>query len=523
MRTRRSIINVAIGMLSQVVIALLGLVSRNYFMNYLGADIAGLNNTFNNIVSMLALTELGIGTAIIVNLYKPLAEDDHPKIIALMQLYQKLYRIFSIVILGLGLIIAPFVQFILKAEDRANFTFWYLFGVFMLFVIDLASSYLMAYKRSIIIADQQNFIITIINTLVSVLMYALQIFFLIRTGNFVVFLVIKISCRLIENIIITLIANKKYPYLLTKEKYKVESSVMQNIITNVKSLAMHYIGNYLINSVDNLIITKMLKLAVSGVYSNYSLVITLLKNVLIQFANNITASLGNLLTENDDKHLYRTFNKVLFVSFVLSNFVFVSLICLFNPFIEVWISKAGMTFSFSVVLLISLNFYITILVEPFSSVRAAAGIFHPDRYLHIILAALNLVLSVLLVKIIGIAGVFVGTLVCHVIKELTVLPMICYRRIFHRSMKEYYKQIGIYLGVTAVCALVTGWLCSLIALSNGWVSLIAKAVVCLIVPNVIVIILFHRTDDFQYLWQLVRNMVHKLKNRNKPAAERGAE
>lgn len=512
MRTRYSILNVSIGIISQLVITILGFIGRHYFVVYLGIEMQGVSATIISIISMLSLTELGIGTAIVCNLYKPLAENDQPKIISLMQLFSTVYKIIALVILCIGLAVTPFLNALLlsKGVNVNQIDPHFLLIIYMLFLTDTVISYLLTHKRSIIYADQKAYIITFIHTCMYVALFAGQLAILILTKNFIIYLLFRMISSLSENVIITLVANKKYPYITTRKKIKIEAEIKYNIIKNTKALALHYTGIYLINGTDMIIINKFLGFAVSGIYSNYLMIITVLRGILSQFSTGITASFGNMYTSKDKDTLDIALYKVLFITFILANFSTASLFCLFNPFISLWINPQSLL-SWEVVLIIVIIFYVTVMSEPLGSVRAGAGMFGPDRFLHIALAAVNLIISVILIQRIGIIGVFFGTLICLFIKEFTVLPIIVYKNIFHKSMWEYYRRLISYFTVTIISILATWFICSLITIVNPWISLILKIIICCIVPNGIAISIFHKSVEVKNLIILLMKIL-KIKN-----------
>ena len=435
MRIKNSFRNVSVGFAAQILLVTVGFVSRKIFITTLGNEMLGVNGLFTSIISMLSLTELGIGTAIICNLYKPLADKDEPKITALVQFFRKTYSVIGFVVLGLGIAVTPFLNVLLKENMDTVF----LSVVFLLFLVDTVMSYFFAHKRSLIFADQRNYIVTVVSTLTNVLTSVLQIVILLMTQNYVLYLSIKIVIRLFENVMIARIADKRYPFIKDARKLSLEKQTKDNIVSNTKALSLHYIGNYLINGTDNIIISKFLGVIIVGFYSNYFLILTTLKTFLNQFATGIVASFGNLIVQESNEKSYDVFKKAYFVGYVIYNFAAISLLCLFNPFISLWINPESLL-AFPVVAILSLNFFITGITEVLGSVRTSAGIFRPDRYLHLLLAVLNLIVSIGLIQVIGIIGVFLGTLLCLLIKEVSVLPSIVYRNIFKMPVKEYYKS-----------------------------------------------------------------------------------
>lgn len=513
MRTKYSIYNVATGMFAQALLVVLGFVSRKVFVMTLGMSFQGINATLTSVISMLSLTELGVGTAIICNLYKPLAEDDHPKVISLMQFYSKVYTAIAGIVLVLGIGVCPFLT---KIVDDDSVSTSYLVKVFLLFLAETVISYLFAYKRSILIADQKNFYVNLVGMVTNLLNSGAQIAILLVTKNFVLYLCIKIVFRLVENVAVAFISDKKYPYLRRADKIPVEQATKDNIVSNTKALALHYIGNYLISGTDMMIITKMLGTVVSGTYSNYLMITSTLKTVFAQFSTGITAGFGNLLALGETEKLYTTFRRALFICYVMTNFATVSMFCIFNPFINLWIGD-GYTLKMSVVFIICLNFFVESLSETVGSLRASAGLFRPDRYLHLFLAALNLVISIWFAKYVGIFGVFLGTFVCHFIKELNVLPMIVYKNIFKMKTWKYQRVVLLYMAITASITALTYYLCGLVSVSNMYLDLILRCIICVIVPNLLIVICFFRTDEFRYAIDLVKTIILKKLGKKQPA------
>ena len=231
----------------------LGFLVRAIFVRTLGAEYLGLNGLFSNIISMLAIIELGIGSAIIYHLYKPVAENDIDKIKKLMTFYKKCFNIIALVVFLIGIAIMPFLNLIVGENNIEGSIHFY----FLLFLIDAVCSYLLVYKRSIIQANQKNYIINIIELFYVLILNILRIVIL-HTNNYTVYLSVSILLRLVENIIISIIANKLYPYIKEKTKEKLDEETLFDIKKKVKALVFHKVGNFVVTGTDNIIISKFL-------------------------------------------------------------------------------------------------------------------------------------------------------------------------------------------------------------------------------------------------------------------------
>ena len=231
MRVKNSLKNMVVAFITNGLTIIIGLLAQAVFIKVLNDEYLGINGLFNNIISMLGIVELGIGSAIIYNLYKPVYEKDNLKINALMNFYKKSYNIIAIIVLLLGISLLPFLDFFVKdVTISININL-----VYILFIIDVFCSYLLSYKRSIINANQKNYLVNLIHVGYLILLNAFQIMILVLTHNYYIYLVIKIIMRLLENIILSMLADILYPYLNNKD------AKLHSLLTCSKKT-----GNYLL-------------------------------------------------------------------------------------------------------------------------------------------------------------------------------------------------------------------------------------------------------------------------------------
>ena len=283
MRIKNSIKNIYISILTQIIVILLGFISRKIFLDNLGTEYLGINGLLTNILSMLSLVEGGIGTSIVYNLYKPLGCKDIEKVTALVQLYKKLYGVLAIVIFVLSIIMYMFLGSFIKGETTVPFV-----GVvYFIFVLKNVVSYLNAHKWSLINADQKGYVIAKYNLIFNVVSTIVKIIVLQATQNYILFLVIELAIFIIQNIYNGKIVNDRYPYIRTKKKYKVDEETKENLIMNVKAIFLHNIGSYCVLGTDNLLISSFIGLATVGVYSNYTMITSQLSSLLASILNGI--------------------------------------------------------------------------------------------------------------------------------------------------------------------------------------------------------------------------------------------
>jgi len=504
MRSENSIKSVITAVLSNILVILIGFVAQSVFIKTLGNEYLGLNGLFNNILSILAIVELGFGSAIVVNLYKPVAKDDKESIKSLLSFYKKVYITIAIIITIIGIAILPFLKHIVgKTSINENIQF-----IFLLYVIDIVMSYLIAYKRSILYANQKIYIINIVHILYIVLMNILQIIYLLIYSNITGYLIIKIICRIIENIITTLIANHMYPYIKDKNVKPINKRLKQSIIMRVKGLFFHKIGTFAVLGSDNIIIsmTPSLGIIAVGLYSNYNMIITALKSLFGQVFSSLTASIGNLLIENDRKKAYDVYKTTLMINSWIFAFAAISLYFISEPFINIWLGNEYVL-SDAVVLILSINLYISGMRKTYETFKEAAGVFFEDRYVPIIESIVNIVVSIVLANTIGLAGVFIGTIASNMVLFLFSFPKFVYKKILKADIKNYIKENVQYTLIFAIAFLATYLCINIFNIENNFIKIAVNAIICLIIPNSIYFILKFKSNEFKYLNILRKNIL----------------
>ena len=504
MRVKNSIKNTTAAIVSNILTILIGLVAQAVFIKILGTEYLGINGLFTNIISMLGIVELGIGSAIVYNLYKPIANRDYETIKSLMNFYKKAYHIIALVVFIIGISIIPFLgYFIGKVTIDININL-----VYILFIIDIVCSYLLTYKRSLLYADQKNYIINIIHMIYLVTLNISQLLLLYITKNYYLYLGIKIILRIIENVVITIIVNKKYSYLKEKNIKKLDKKIEKDIFQKVKALFFHKIGSFIVLGTDNLIISRYLGIITVGLYSNYYMIINALNTLFSQAITALTPSVGNLLVEKNSNKNFEVFRKVRFINFWIATFTSVALLIIMNSFITIWIGEAYLLSNLVLITLV-INFFMTMMRNSYSTFKEAAGIFHEDRYVPIIESFVNIVASIILLKYFGLAGVFMGTIISGLILWCYSYPKFVYKKLFCRSYLSYIKETISYIILFILILIISYKISNIYTFYNIWVQLLYNIIVSLIIPNIILLIIFYKNDNLKYYYRLFKKLVKK--------------
>lgn len=503
-RINNSIKNGTAAMACQLVSIILSFICRSVFIYILGNEFLGVNGLFSNVLSVLSLSEMGIGTAIVFNMYKAVAQNDEEKINCLMSFYAKVYKIIGLVILIVGVLCSFFIEYLIKDNI---FEVRFLRMAFLLQVINNAVSYFWSYRSCILFAYQKDWICKLTSMIVLIVGNVIQIIGLLVIGNYMVYLVIQILITIMNNFTQYVIAKKMYPKVEISYKNRLPKEVLQDIVLRVKALIIHSVSSALNFGTDNIIISKFVGIIETGLYSNYSLLINTLNGLISQVLNGITASMGNLIATNDSNMVYSVFKKINFVCQWIYGFTAVGLLCCMNQFVELWIGKDN-TLAFRVVLILVTNYYVLGVRQAIMITRNAGGFYVNDRKVAMIKPIINLVFSLALVQKMGIIGVFVGTFISQIVADIILFPYFLYQYFFEINVRKYYINYALSLSVNALIGI--GCMIASSALGvEGWLGLIMKGILCTFVYNLAMCIIYYKSEEFGYLKNLIVNKIIK--------------
>lgn len=510
-RTDSSIKNLTAAMVGQMLGIAISLVSRAVFLHCLNAEYLGLNGLFTNVLAVFSLVELGIGPAMNFILYRPLAENDVPRIQALMAFYRKAYIAIGCAIALLGLLFTPFYTVLMdEVPDIPNLTL-----VYWLFTANTAISYFYSYKRALIICEEKRYIATIYRYGFYFALNVAQVIALLATGNYILYLVLQLLFTFLENVSISRKADRMHPYLREQAASGLPRETVAEIRKNSGAMIFHKIGGMVVTSTDNLLLSRFIGVAAVGLYSNYFLILDALDKIISQVFTSAAASVGNLNATSaraEPERLLRTFDRMFFVNAWIYGFCACCLWVLFNPFIALWLGKE-LLFDRFTVLIIVINFYLTGMRKSALTFREATGAFYYDRYKPLLEALINLVASIWLAKRMGTAGVFLGTIISTMATCIWVEPHVLYKYVFHASARSYALRFAVYTAISLAACVATAYVSSLVALANAYLGFLLKMLICLVVPNLIFLCCYHRTESFHFALKFLRRLGGKLLRR----------
>ena len=497
--------NIIFGYISNLVILLVNFIQRTVFIYVLGRTFSGVNETYTSVLSVLSLAELGIGTALNYSLYKPVAERDIEKIKSYMRFYKKAYLTIAGVIAAAGIAISPFLKLFLK--NPGNLTVKELTLYYYLFLFNTVISYFVAYKYSLSNAEQKNYIQTNIATLTKIAAATVRITVLLLFRNFLFYLLAQSVVEFLQKIFVTLYMNRLYPYLRDKDVKKLTPQETRIVASKTKALICHKVGDVARLQTDTLVISSFVNVDTSAVVGNYLYIITYVGNFVNIIFDSVISGFGNVVATESKERQYLLFKVYRFFACWLFGFGAVGFFHLLTPFIGgVWLRDDGWTLPQMTVTLLVTDFYLkggrTVLLN----FKIASGLFEQDRFLPLVQGAVNLVVSIALVQKIGVTGVYVGTLVSGILANL-IRPGIIYRACFDKKAGAYFKDslkyIGVILAVGAVAAPIRHMI-------MGKVTIFTFALMVIVITllyNLVFLAVFHRTEEFSYLWKVVAGRI----------------
>lgn len=463
---------------------------RTVLLYILGKEYLGLDSLFSSILSFLSLAELGVGSALVFNMYKPIAEDDSALICALLNLYRKLYRIIGCIIFGVGICLVPFLDSFVKGDCPADVN---LYVLYLVFLLNSALSYwVYGYKSSLLAAHQRSDVGSLWGLVTQTAMYAIQIAALFVFRNYYWYILWLPIFTVLTNVVTAKITDRMYP------EYKCVGEINDELKKDIKKKVIALFGtkanSIVLHALDNIVISAFIGLGMVGLYGNYYYIMSAIAGIIAIVYNSITAGIGNSLqTESIEKN-YFDFNVLTFANFWMVLFCTTSLLCLYQPFMKLWVHEENMLDMWVVILLV-IYFYVYQIRKVVLTYKDAGGIWWEDRYRPYIVMLVNLVGNLVMVQFIGIYGVILSTIISMLV-SIPIENYTVFKYIFNKRSGDFYKKNALYIILgTAVC-LLTHMICGFAP--DGILGLCVRAVICLVIPNAIIVLLFRKTKEFEH-------------------------
>ncbi len=502
-RTKNASRNIVFGVMLKCYQIIVPFLMRTAMIYFMGMKYVGLNSLFTNVLHVLNIAELGVGSAMVYSMYQPIVDDDSETICALMRLYRKYYRIIGGIVATAGLIITPFIPKLIKSDVPEGI------NVYVLYLLNLSATvlsyWLFAYKNSILQAHQRNDLISKVTLITNTIQYVLQLLVIIFLKSYYVYILVMLVTQAATNITTAFVSQKHYPQFqpkgeLTKEK-------VASINKRIRDLFTSKIGAIVVNSADTIVISAFLGLTVLAIYQNYYFILYSLISVITIVFQSCTAGVGNsIIVETKEKN-FTDLKKFTFLIMWISGMCSACLLCLYQPFMEIWVGKKNQL-EFSAVICFCIYYFIYEINQLLNMYKDAAGIWHEDRFRPLVTAATNLVLNIILVNFWGIYGVILSTVISMLLVGMPWLLHNLFTVLFEKKfLKGYLSHILLYTAVSALACVCALGVCSLIPM-GGILGFIVKGIVCIVITNVIFVLFYNKRAEFGMSIQLVDKMLH---------------
>ena len=507
-RTKNASRNILFGVILKTYQILVPFLMRTAMIYLMGVQYLGLNSLFTSVLQVLNLAELGVGSAMVYSMYKPIAEDDNTTICALMKLYRTYYRVIGLVIAVVGCALTPFIPHLIKSDVPAGI------NIYILYLLNLGATvlsyWLFAYKNSILQAHQRNDVVSKVTLLTNTIQYGLQLFVLWAFHNYYLYVIVMLATQALTNIVTAVCADKLYPQF--KPKGKVDKIQVQRINQRIKDLFTSKIGGIIYDSADTIVISAFLGLTILAVYQNYFYILNSITGLIGVVFAACTAGIGNSIVVESKEKNYQDLNKFAFIITWVAGFCSVCLLCIYQPFMELWVGK-DLMLSLSAVVCFVIYFFVRQFNGLFNLYKDASGMWHEDRLRPLAAALTNLALNLILVQFIGIYGILLSTVLAILCVGMPWLLHNLFTVIFEKKhMWHFIGRLAKYTFVVFITCVVTYFICSRFSL--GVIpTILLRGVVCLIVPNLIYFLAFRKTKEFQQSLQLVDKMTKGKMNK----------
>ncbi len=500
-RSQNASRNIIVGVALKLYQILVPFIMRTLMIYFMGVQYLGLNSLFSSVLSVLSLAELGVGSAMVYSMYKPIAEDDHETICALMNLYKIYYRIIGTAIAVMGIALTPFIPKLIKGSVPDGINIYILY--FLNLGATVLSYWMFAYKNSLLSAHQRTDVGSKVAMITVSLQYVLQFFVLCFLKNYYLYVICMLISQASYNIIVAYITSKMYPQYDAKGMISIDKRKAIN--QRIKDLFTSKLGTVVLGSADTIVISSFLGLATLGMYQNYSFIVGSIGGFITVIFSSVTPGIGNsIITETEEKN-YNDLVKFTFMISWLCTFCVSCFLCMFQPFMRLWVGEK-LLISYSVVICLCIYFYMLQINRLINVFKDAAGMWHEDRFRPMATAFTNLIFNLILVQFWGLYGIIFSTIISWVLVGWPWLLHNLFSSLFdHSHLKNYLYKLAVFSLAAVGISSVTAFVGSFIRF-NDLLTLILRFLLCVILPNALLIILYHRTADFKESVYLVDKM-----------------
>lgn len=501
-RTKNASRNIVFGFLLKFYQILLPFIMRTVMMYTIGVQYLGLNSLFTSILQVLNLAELGVGSAMVFSMYKPIVEDDSTTICALMKLYRLYYRVIGGIILLGGLAITPFLPRLIADKVPTDI------NVYLLYLLNLFATvltyWLFAYRNSILQAHQRTDAVSKVTIITDTVRYFLQVIALTIFHNYYYYVIAVLLTQIMNNVITAIVSVRLFPNF--KPEGKMPKNEIKKINNKIKDLFTSKLGYTIVSSADTIVISTFLGLTLLAQYQNYYYIMNSIIGFVSIIYSSITAGVGNSMLIKNRESNYHDFKVFTLLITFVCGICISCFLCLYQPFIKLWMGEK-MLLGFGMVILFCIYFWFYEIVMMISVYKDAGGIWHEDRFRPLASGIANLCLNLLMVHSIGLYGILLSTIISVCLISVPWIINNVFRLIFKRNPKQYICLLVIYTGCIFLVSFFTYLLVGLIP-GDGWIALMVKAIVTVVSSTSLLCIFLRKDSSYKNAKELLFKLVN---------------
>lgn len=505
-RTGNVIKNSGAALIYKAVHMILQFILRTAFIKILGNEYTGISTLFTDILQVLSLMDLGIGTAMLYALYKPLEKNDIDHVNALMSFYKRAYTIIGIGVLLMGMAMMPFLHNLIKDVPNIHEDIRL---IFFFYVLNSACSYFLVYKTSLLNATQNGRIISIVDSVIQTLETIIEVVLLLVFKQYFCYLIIHLLATLLRNIVLTKITFDKYPYYFRNNKATISKEEKKSLFKDIFALSIYKISGVMIYSTDSIVISAFVGTIQVSILGNFQMIINSIRMVIEQIINSLKPSVGNLVASSTVDNQKKVFDTLNFLCFWIAYFGCTCLYVLLNPFIgKIWFEESFMV-SNDILIILVINFYIAIMVYPVETFRTSNGLFVQGKYRPAIMAVLNIILDIIFVQYWGVFGVYLATLISRLLTQCWYDPYLVFYNVFKKGLKKYYFEYLLYALITFFSCMITNCIANITSFGNNYIDFLYQIIVCIVTPNILFLILFFKSNNLKMCFNRFKYILKK--------------
>lgn len=446
MKTKKTALNFITDTIPLLIVSLLGIFKFKLFIQVLGNETLGLYQLFSQIMVYVALVDGGLSSAVLFSLYKPNAEKDKKKFNAIIAGAYKTFSKIGAMVFAIAALISFIVPFFIKGS---TFDYGYIIVTFILFSLSNVVGYFFVPYNCLLEVKEKKYIYNLTSQIGQIVLSIAEIVMLLLKIRFEYILIMHTIVKLLASLVEAYICKKEFPEVKINQKEKDYS-----FKKHINSLMFHKINGLVGSNIDTLIISSFLGLQEVAIYSTYSYIITMMKNILGKLSASMTAIVGNYLVKSKEKmyELYEEFNAMLFYIAII---ICTPLTLAIDGFIDIFYEGEIATSFLIAISFVAILFTFIIKMDT-NMFITAGGLYKETKHCALTDTIINLTLSLTLVHLIGIPGVLIATAFSVFIAEYILKTKVVHNKIFTMSPNKYYiKNIKFF--VLYIIDLVIGY------------------------------------------------------------------